>query len=219
MKKIILFSLVLVITSCSSALKIAYNSHEDGKRTVMTSNVKLFNSQSYKFDIAMGARVSKEDTILAVLVTSDKDSDHGIFDKGNRLLIRFEGGEMIALSNLYDKEFEENTETVHTTNKVTSYGYEYVYSPYFDAISVAPYEISTFVPSSYVRRTHYSYALYLLSKKQIEDICHKKVIKLRIEIEDKDLDMPNPENASAIFSELHAFLLPNILNDVKRSEF
>jgi len=80
MKRIILFSLFLAIaTSCSSALKLAYNSNEDGKRTLMTSNRKLFSAQSYNFDIAMGARVSAKDTILAILVTSDKDTDHGIF--------------------------------------------------------------------------------------------------------------------------------------------
>ncbi len=217
--RILLFFFTLSFLGGCATLKLAYTDNNDGKRTVMSSNISLFSAKSYNFDIAMGARVSEKDTIMAVLITCDKDSDHGIFNKGNRLMIKLEGGEIISLSNVYEKEFEEKSQVVNTTDRVNSYGYEYFYSPYDDAVYLSPYEVTTFVPRTYVRRTHNSYALYLISKKQINDICQKGVIKLRVEIEDKDIDMPYPEHAPAIFSELYTFISPIITNGIARSEF
>ncbi len=217
MKKFLFLALTVMLTAAScSPVRIVMNSKgADGVRTVLTSDKHLFGN----IDIALGARIiNPKDTVLAILITSTKDSDHGIFDKDDQLLIRLADGSDIALTNLYDKEFDRHTTTEVVNERVSNYGYAYSYD-YYGGIYVTPMEISSFVPRSYTRTESNSYALYLVSKKQLQDIIAKGVSKLRVEIEDAELDMPSTNSVSAIVTELYACLREGMANSKKRTAF
>lgn len=220
MKKLIfLFAFAAIVCSCSS-LKIIMNSvDKNGQRTVVTSNAHLFNVMAADFDAALGAQITGKDTVLAVLITSNKDSDHGIFNKGDRMMIRLADSSEIIINNVYDKEFDTSVETNYTTDTYISYVPGYVYNPYVDAIMLEPRQVTSFIPRTYVTKTTNSYALYLLSHKQLNDIMKKEVIKLRVEIEDKDIDMPNPYAAQSVFTQLWECLKEGIQNPPVRTKF
>lgn len=212
----ILLTLALAFESCAP-LRIVYNSADKtGARKMLTSSVDLFDS----FSMAMGVKVSKKDTLLSVLVTSDKNSDHGIFDLNDRLMIRLGDGSEIVLKNVYDKKYKKEQETRVTEEPdIIRPGYEYYYSPWTDAIYVTPFIARRMVPRVYNITITKSYAMYFISKKQINDIMSKGITKLRIEIEDADCDMPDPEQATAKFTDVYTFLHEAAKNGVKRSEF
>lgn len=214
MKKFILMAAVCLFTvSSCSPLRIIMNRTNKGERTILTSNLRLFSYNGGTISAALGTRIRQpKDTLLAVLITCDADSDHGIFDKDDRLLMRLTDGSQISLTNLYDKEFETETTTNTTQDRVTSYGYDYTYSPWTGGVYVYPYEVSTFIPRTYTTKTSYSYALYLIPKQDLKDIIDKGVTKLRVEIENKELDMPNPNAAKQVFANLKACLYNGIHN-------
>ena len=203
----------LAMAGCSP-LRIVMNSKtEKGERLVLTSDQKLFGNIS----AALGAKVAGKDTVLAVLVTYDGPSNHGVFDKDDKLLIRLSDQSVITLKNVYHKEFEEQTETDVSTQRVSDFGYTYSYDLLMDDIYVTPYEVYRFVPRVTTTHKTLSYALYFISKKQINDIMEKGVTKLRIEVEDAEYDMPYPENATNKFTEVYTFLHNAAKAGVKRS--
>lgn len=204
MKKIFLTLAVIVciFTSCNT-LSIAYNyTDAKGVRTTCTSDIDLFGS----FDIALGTRINKNDTLLAVLITSTKNATHSIFDKDDRMLIRLSDNSVITLTNLYDKEFERKTDTEVTEQRFYDDRLAYTYSPYTDEVYVVPYTLTTIVPRTYTTTTSKSYALYMITKHQLNDIINKGVIKLRIEIENDVCDMRQPEKATEKFAKLYDYL-------------
>ena len=208
----------IVLTAACSPLKIIMNSTDpNGDRYVLTSDQSLFSSKMGHIKVALGAKIHQRDTVLAILITSDANTDHGIFDMNDRLLIRFADQSVLTLKNIYDREFETETTTTQTQERVSTYGYDYVYSPWTDNVYVTPYEAYSFVPRTYVTKTTNSYALYLLTKTQLLDIINKNVIKLRVEVENNELDMPSPGSTSAIFSSIYACLKEGI--NRQRSDF
>lgn len=220
MKKTLVAAAVCLLLAGCSPLRIVLNTKSpEGIRTVLTSNIHLFSYEFNSLDAALGARISQKDTVLAILLTSDQNSDHGIFDKDDRLLIRFADQSEMSLTNVYDREFETETTTTQTQERVSAVGYDYVYSPWADAVFIAPYEVSAFVPRTYVRRTTNSYALYFVTRQQLADITGKEIVKLRVEIENDELDMPNPSSATTVFKDLYAFLNENIRKQHERKVF
>ena len=217
MKRIIpILALCLTLFSGCNPLRIVLNSKdEDGSRTVLTSDKKLFGN----FWTALGASVKPTGTVYGILVTCDADTDHGIFDKGDQLLIRLTDNSVIKLDNIYHKEFEKETETQTNINRISDFGYVYNYDPWFDGVYISPFEISRMVPTVSTVTTTRSYALYLVSPKQLEDIMNKGVIKLRIQIEDNEFDMPDPGKVSKLFSEQFDCLKEGIANKVARADF
>lgn len=220
MKRLSVFiSFVLVIACVSQScapLRIVLNSADKtGARKMLTSDVDLFGS----FSMAMGAKVSAKDTLLAVLVTCDKKSDHGIFDLNDRLMIRLSDDSEVVIKNTYDKAYDKETETRVDEIPENRTGIAYAYSPWTDEIFVTPYIARRMVPRVYNVTVTKSYALYFISKKQINDIMEKGVTKLRIEVEDAEYDMPYPENATNKFTEVYTFLHNAAKAGVKRSAF
>lgn len=221
MKKLLiaLFACSLAVASCSP-LRIVYNSTAaNGDRTVFTSSQSLFGYGKGRMDIALGSKVSVKDTLLAVLITSNQDSDHGIFDKGDRLLIRLKDDSVITLVNMYDKEYDTEINEGVTHEPVMAYGYDYVYSPWADGVFITPYEVTAMVPRRYITKTTNSYALYLISKADILNIINKGVKKLRVEDENEEFDMENPEYAAEIIGKEFDCLVEGILAGKNRSEF
>jgi len=184
MKKTIAIFAAAILALCScSPLRIVMNTTSpDGERTIVTSDQPLFTYSQGQLTAALGCRIHGRDTVLALLVTSDADSGHGIFGKGDRVMVRFQDNTEFSIENLYDKEFETHTETGVTQHMQTDYGYAYSYDPYFDDIYLTPYQINRMVPRAYTRKVSNSYALYLLNREQITSLMTKPVIKLRVEI-------------------------------------
>ena len=219
MKRLIAISVlcaaVAAAASSCSPLRIVYDTTDKGVRTLCTSDASMFD----EFSMAMAARVSPKDTLLAILITSDKHSDHGIFDTNDRLLMRLGDGSEIKLVNLYDHEYEASTETHNTQDVYYNTTFAYAYSPYVDSFYVEPVTIRTMVPRTYTTTSTKSYALYLITKQQVLDILAKDIAKLRIEVENADCDMPDPHAVQSIIGEQYTFLHSVAKAGVKRSEF
>lgn len=217
MKKFILAAsaLALFLSACSP-LQIVMNSKSpEGIRTVLTSDQHLFGN----FDIALGASIEPKDTVLGILITCDKNTDHGIFDKGDRMKLRLADQTVITLDNIYHKEFDKEVQTYNTVNRTTEFGVAYTYDPYFGTVWVDPVEVRRLVPQVNTKTVTRSYALYLISKTKLSDIISKGVVALRIEVEDDEFDMKGTDGVSSLLSQMYDCLKEGIANDKKRTEF
>lgn len=205
--------LSLLFASCAP-LHVAMNSTDKkGVRTVCTSDIDLFGS----FEIALGYKAEKTDTLMGILITCQKKSDHGVFVKDDLLRLRLTDGSEIELANLYDREFDKDVTTEYRDDVYYQNRIAYAYNPYYDAVYLTPVTVRTWVPRVYTRTTTKSFALYFVTKKQLMDIMQKGVVKCRVEIEDEDCDMPYPENFSSRISELYTFLMQ--IKPVERKKF
>lgn len=215
-RSLILILVALTALSCGPARIIMDTRMDDGDRVILTSDKHLFND----IDVALGAKIAPKDTVLAILATYNGRSDHGVFNKDGKMLIRLTDGSVITLVNLYDKEYEKETSTNVVNDRVTGYGYSYEYDPFSGGVYVAPYEVSAFVPRVETRTTTKSYALYLITKSQLSDIIGKGAIKVRFELDTKELDMVSGTEAlSAIFAEQYNCLKDWYGYDHNRSSF
>lgn len=204
--KKILYILIATTALCSacSTLSIEMNTIDnDGKHTICTSNIALFGN----FDIAMGMQTSKKDTLMGLVVTCNKQSNHGVFMKGERLMIRFDDGTEIKLSNIYDREYDKEVKEEKIYENYVDTRLVYAYSPWTDQVYVEPVTYRALIPHTYVNTQTKSYALYLVTRNQMHDILTKKAVKVRIEIEDEDCDMGNPANFSPRINKLYNFLM------------
>ena len=59
----------------------------------------------------------------------------------------------------------------------------------------------------------------LLSREDLQKIVNNKVIKFRIETEDSEFDMPNPQTVSELFGSMYDLLSKYVASDVVRSQF
>ena len=206
--------LCIFIAGCGS-LKIEMNTRaDDGDRIVLTSDKRVAKDTYF----ALGVKYGENDSIMAILVTYDGRTDHGVFLKGDKMRLRLTDESVIDLENVYDKEFEEETVVHRGTELVEDYGYAYSYGPLGRRMYVTPYEVSHFVPYVSEEKVSKSYALYLISLTQLDDIISKGVVKLRVEFEDHELDIPGPKQISGMFREMKACLKDCIVN-TRRSEF
>lgn len=198
MKKIfITLALCIAIAGCAP-LRVVLNTTYKGDRVVLTSEIPLFSQDGGTFYAALGAKVSQKDTILAVLVKYDGDTNKGIFDKDDRMRFRLNDGTEFAICNLYDKEYESSVETNTTEVMKTDDVLMYTYSPWMDAVYLNPVRVSRWVPQVYTTTITNSYGLYPISKAEFESILKQGVAKLRIESQIGDADMPKPEELSNI---------------------
>lgn len=196
MKKFLIFTIAAALVLCScSASKIAVNTHSKGVRTVLTSSRSVFGD----IKVALGARsVDAKDTVLAIVITSTKESEHGLFDSGDALQLRLADDSVITLTNILDKEYDKETTT--TVTNLSPSSYYYYYGPYYDMIPVTTTSTTTS-----------SYALYLVTGEQIADIIGKGIVKARIECEQGYIPVPNPVRLRDIIT--------NELNDLKNAFF
>lgn len=202
MKKIIFLSALCLAAASCGIPKIAMDTSYKGDRITLTSDSRLMRTDDGNMYVALGAKMSAKDTIIGVCVTYDGDAGRGIFDKQDQLLVRLEDGSEFALNNLYDREFENRTETNTSETLKTEYGTVYTYSPYLDAVFLEPVSVTRWVPHVYTTKITNSYALYPISKKQLEGIIRTGVAKMRIESDLGDTDVPRPENLSGLFESM-----------------
>ena len=216
MRKLLTAALFCILAIGCSPLRIAMDSRsEEGSRIVYTTDKSL----SSQMEIALGAKVDAKDTVLALILTCDKFTDHGIFDKGDKIMFRLSDQSVITLTNIYHKEFEKETATHQTQEMVNNYGWAYAYDPIYDGVYITPYEVTSFIPRTRVDVTTKSYALYFIKENELQDIIDKGVIKMRIEIEDSELDWTNTGNISPLLAEMKACLYERITKPAERSKF
>lgn len=202
----------LALSACAP-LRVISNTEKNGVHEICTSDIHLFD----RFDMAMGMRIEKRDTVLAILITCDKDSDHGVFDKNDRVLIRFADGEEMTLKNIYNKEYHQETRTNYTTDTYYDDRLVYSYNPYTDKVYLTPVTFRTFVPRKFTTTSTLSYALYPITKRQYKSLSEKEIAKVRIEIENSDCDMPSPREFGSVIKELHDFIVT--VKPYERSKF
>ncbi len=219
MKKLLLVLPLLFAVSCSSVKLVVNTTTKDGERRMLTSNQDLFHTNDYDFQIALGARVDEDnDTIVGILITCDAErGGSGVFEEGDRLLIRLADQEKIELTNLLDHKYESYTETQVTDRVQTSYAY--AYSPWGPWGYVTPYQVTSIVPQVYTDQINNSYALYLVTADQLKAIISKGVAKLRIETEDINVDMPYTENVAYQMEQLTRCLIEGFQNPATGADF
>lgn len=205
--------------SCSPLKIVVNNSSPDGSRLLLTSNQPLFNSNGGQISVALGTKIAEKDTIVGILITYDANTGHGVFNKDNRLMFRLTDNSEMTLTNLYDKEFENIDETSVTDQFKTDYGVAYSYDPWLESVIVTPYEITRLVPQVHRYKTTNSYALYLITRQQLQDIITKGVVKLRVETEDRDMDMTSTEGVATTFANLRTCLTEGVKAGPQRSAF
>lgn len=217
MKKFIAFVFAAaMLCSCGPARLVMDTHTNDGDRVMLTSDTRIFGD----VEIALGARMNAKDTVLAVLVTYDGRSDHGVFEVDDKLQFRLNDGEEITLLNVYDREYNKETDTYTTNDRETRFGYAYAYDPFYGATYVTPVEVNSFIPRTHTRTITESYGLYLVTKKQLNDIISKGLAKLRVEIENDELDMTTgTEFVSAVLADQYNCLKNGFANPHKRSKF
>ena len=209
-------SAAALLCACGPAKLVMDSRTEDGERILLTSDSRIFGN----VEMALGAKVDQKDTVLAILVTYDGKSDHGVFDVNDRLLFKLSDGEVISLQNVYDREYSRENEVYTTNDRVSGLGYAYAYDPFYDVTYVSPVEVSSFIPRTHTRTVTESYALYLITRNQLNDIISKGLVKLRVEIENDELDMTGgTKSVSTVLADQYTCLRNASANPHRRSEF
>ena len=202
MKKI-LFSIfaLSMLNSCGLLGDIALDTTDmDGVRTILTTNKHMMDD----IDVALGCRINKTDTVAGLLLTSDKNSDHGIFTKGERLRVEFADGEVITLSNIYDKEYQKETNVSETDHIIDEQvGYDYTYSPYSGNVYITPHYFTAVVPERHTYTTTLSYALYPVKYSELLSMMNKPAVKVGVESESGYSTMNKPEKFASIITAIY----------------
>jgi len=221
MKRALVIFAVMALALCScNPLRIVMDKNKKGERTILTSNQRMTGYHDGTISAALGCRIQGKDTVLAVLLTSDADKGHCVFENGDKLQFRMKDGQEISLVNVYDKSaYESETRVETTTERRYDYGYAYTYSPWVDGVYIAPYEISHMVPRTYTIKETKSYALYLITLKQMNNICTKEIVKVRIELEDQDVDIKDGSSMNDLFCRLINCLGTRARAKFQREEF
>lgn len=215
MKKVLALICALVALVSCGTVRISMDTHlDDGDRVILTSDVHLFGDIS----VALGARIDKRDTVLAVLVTYDGNSNHGVFESGDKMQIRFRDQHEMVLTNIYQREFETGVESYTTEERRSDIGWTYSYDYLSGGIYLTPVEVSSFVPKQHFRTVTKSYALYFISKPQLLDIIANEVVKLRVEIENNELDT-SLGTVSYVFANQYNCLKERFKENYQRSKF
>lgn len=198
-------ALCVMMTSCGVMGDIAFDTTDmDGVRTVLSTNKRFMSDNN----IALGCRINKADTVAALLLTSEKDANRGIFSKGDRFRVEFADGTQITLKNIYDKEFNTEVTQTETTRVIDEQvGYNYVYSPYTDRVYISPRYFTAFVPERHTYTSTLSYALYPVNYKQLVDMMTKPAVRVGIESEAGYETMSDPSKLPSVISAVYNKLL------------
>lgn len=209
MRKFILIAMACLMAASCGSPKILLNTNRDGVRTVLTGGKHLFKD----IDVALGVRIEKRDTVLGIIIRNNEESNHGLFDKGDKLLFKLTDGSIVEFTNIYDKEYNKEVKT--ETHSTAIRNPEYFYSPWSGAVYVSPWMTTTFIPTTTTTTTTSSYALYLATKQQIQSIILKGVTKVRVEDERGYQDLDGAYNVSNTFHVLACHLIEGIADDPK----
>lgn len=209
MKKTFLFGVLSLCLMGCQTLTIAVNKTDsDGVRTVATSNQHLYQN----FDVCLGVRLAKADTIMGIIVTAETEKLAGVFDTEDRLLMQLNDGSEIVLRNILDREnYELRNETRTDYHYVSRPGWDYVYGPWGGAYFVTPYGATACFENSYQTTVADSYALYLITYEQMMRIINIGVKQLRIEVDGDAPVMGNPGRVQGLFKDMFECLIQGVL--------
>lgn len=206
LKSIIAFLVITVfVTSCNS-LRIAVDTTAHGERMIVTSDADLFNFENATISAALGENINGRDTLMGILVVFDSDINKPIFNVGDKMVFTLCDNTSVTLTNLYDKEFESETKTTVTDRPITTTDFYYCYDPVVDGVYLAPGTVTRFVPEVNVRNIRRSYALYPISKPELQDIINKGVASIMVESDFADMKSTHTEEFSQLFAEMWALL-------------
>lgn len=209
MKKIVVIAAAALVMVGCNPLRVVLDNVRQGNREVLTSTKKIASTRlSGNVSVALGARFNEKDTVMAVLAVSTADTDHSVFKKDGQMMFRLTDGTTVTLKNIYENEFEDKSETRVTNTPRTDFGYAYTYSPWTDGFYVVPYEINTMVTQVHNYKEKNSYALYLISKPELDGIISKGISKIRIETESEDVDSDDYQALTQLFRDMYNCLMP-----------
>jgi len=211
---ITIFVITVIMASCNS-LRIAVDTTAHGERTILTSEETLFYHEDATISAALGENINGNDTLMGILIVFDSDINRPIFNVGDKMVFIFGDNTKITLKNLYNKEFESETTTTVTDRPVTSPEFYYCYDPVFDGVYVTPATVTRFVPEVVVRNIRRSYALYPISKPELQKIIDKGVAGVMIESDYCDMKTTHTENFSQLFAEMWSLLRAQVKMDKK----
>jgi len=216
---IYLVAAVLFAASCSPMKIYMDSTSADGTRKLVTTQETISKNGKGSLGISMGASISGQDTVVAVLAVIDADTGHGVFNAGDAMKFRLKDGQEITLTNLLDKKYQQNQETHVTQQWETGYGVAYAYG--VRHCYVRPYSVSYLTPEVSTTTTHQSYALYLINRQQLKDIIQKGVVKMRVETENIDIDIENEdaESISPILKSEILCLMERLSQQKEKTEF
>ena len=213
MKRLVVLAIAAIVLSSCGVTHIVMDKTYHGDRLTLTSNQRAFRYDDGSMKFALGARVpsgAKKDTVLTVLLTYDGDSNDGVFNMDDRIIVTLKDGSEIKLKNIYDKEFEASDEIVESDRYRTDYIMAYSYSPFTDMVYISPIEVTSRVPEFYRVKSSKSYGLYPITKQQLTSIMSKGASRVCVESDLGDVDMPYPENFAPIIKDLYTCLSSNL---------
>lgn len=217
--KIALLAAICISAASCGTPRIALDTTHKGDRVILTSDVRLFRANDGGMFAALGVKIAPKDTIMAILVTYTGDSKKGIFELDDKIRVRLNDGKEFALTNLYNREFENHTEVTSTERMQQNFDYAYSYNPWLDEIYLSPVSVTRWVPEVRTTKITRSYGLYPITWSQLEGIINKGVAKFRIESSIGDNDMPKPEELSDAFKSMAECIFSELTKNVKNADF
>lgn len=197
----------MMLAACSSLSMVLNEKQKDGSTKYQTSELSLFGNYS----IALCARTAGNDTTLAVLIGSRKDSKNGEFAKNSKLVATLADGSKITLSNIYNHVFESDTVSNEAVNRSNI---EYSYNLITENPGMDIHTMSALMPKQLPEKTirKKSYALYPIGRHQINDVINKGVKELAIETDNGVQSMPDASDATEQFKDIYNFMMEYIRN-------
>lgn len=202
---ITIFAITIFMTSCDT-LRIAVDSTTRGERVIVTTDEFLFNFEDATITAALGEKINGRDTLMGMLVVFDSDINEPVFKVGDKMVFTLYDNTTVTLTNLYDKEFESETTTNVNNRPVSSFDYYYCYDPVVDGVYVTPVQVTRFVPEVTVRNIRRSYALYPISKIELQNIINKGVNSVMIQSGYADMKTTHAEDFSQLFADMWSLL-------------
>ncbi len=185
MKKYFLILTLMLTAMACSPLKVALNKTDsEGVRTIVTSSQNLFQD----FDMALGVRISKEDTIMGIIVSTESSKLQGVFNEDDHLYMVLKDGSKITLHNILNQDAVELRKETKTDYNYSP-GWTYAYGPWGRRYWIEPYAATSYFERTYETTVADSYALYPITYNEMVQIISKGVEQLSIEVDNDTRSM------------------------------
>lgn len=197
MRKLLFAGALALMAMACNPLKIALNKTDsEGIRTIVTSRQDLFSI----YEMALGVRISKEDTIMGIIVQAESDKQKGIFNQDDHLYFVLSDGSKITLRNILDENAVEVRKEVRTDYATP--GWPYTYGPWGRRYYIHPYAASSYFAQTYETTVTDSYALYLITYEEMVRIITVGIDKLSIEADNNTDAMLNTVGLQEQFAKM-----------------
>jgi len=213
MKKISIITIICLIMAGCSTIKLAVNTtDEEGRKIYFTSEEFLFSIDDYSVLLSVGVRLGAKDTLCAVMITSTKESDHGIIKKGDNITFKLYDGSSVSAANVLDKGYStESDKITYAANPnasiIVAYNpFSYLYGSNYVFRDPNLFNNNIQRPSTISSSFTYSYGLYLITLDDMSRIINVGVSDFTIRMDDQDVEMPHPDGLPKIFVQMFSFI-------------